>query len=132
MEDIFRRYVWYGNLREMKNVVKRATLLTDGDIIEAHCLPFEISNFSKLQFDQQPEPTHENHDQPFHPESNLSGQSRTSPINLKAAGIDAEYEAILQALKKVNFNKSKAAKLLNIDRKTLYNKMKLYNEFNNG
>ena len=132
VEDIFRRYVWYGNLREMKNVVKRATLLTDGDIIEAHCLPFEISNFSKLQFDQQPEPTHENHDQPFHPESNLSGQSRTSPINLKAAGIDAEYEAILQALKKVNFNKSKAAKLLNIDRKTLYNKMKLYNEFNNG
>jgi two-component system response regulator HydG len=61
----------------------------------------------------------------------LPGVQHRGPINLKAAGIDAEYEAILQALKKVNFNKSKAAKLLNIDRKTLYNKMKLYNEFNN-
>ena len=47
------------------------------------------------------------------------------------ASIDAEYEMILKALKKVNFNKSKAAKLLNIDRKTLYNKMKQYQEFNN-
>jgi two-component system response regulator HydG len=50
---------------------------------------------------------------------------------LKGASIDAEYEMILKALKKVNFNKSKAAKLLNIDRKTLYNKMKQYQEFNN-
>ncbi len=37
---------------------------------------------------------------------------------------------IVQALKKANYNKSKAAKLLNVDRKTLYNKMKQYNEFN--
>jgi len=55
-----------------------------------------------------------------------------SEITLKEASIDAEYEMILQALKKVNFNKSKAAKLLNIDRKTLYNKMKQYREFNNS
>ena len=50
---------------------------------------------------------------------------------LKAASIDAEYEMIIEALKQANFNKSKAAKLLNIDRKTLYNKMKQYQEFNN-
>ena len=43
--------------------------------------------------------------------------------------MDAEYEVILDALKQSNFNKSKAAKLLNIDRKTLYNKMKQYNAF---
>jgi two-component system response regulator HydG len=48
----------------------------------------------------------------------------------KTASIDAEYEMIVQALKKANYNKSKAAKLLNVDRKTLYNKMKQYNEFN--
>jgi len=48
--------------------------------------------------------------------------------SLKSAGIDAEYEVILNALKKVNFNKSKAAKLLQIDRKTLYNKIKQYRE----
>ena len=50
-------------------------------------------------------------------------------LSLKAVNIDAEYEIILQALKKVNYNKSKAAKLLNIDKKTLYNKMRQYHEF---
>jgi Response regulator containing CheY-like receiver, AAA-type ATPase, and DNA-binding domains len=130
VEEIFKKYIWFGNLREMKNVIKRATLLTDGDIVEAHCLPFEISNFAKLQFDNHEAATPSaNENQPN--ESFFTTRNTAGPINLKAAGIDAEYEAILQALKKVNFNKSKAAKLLNIDRKTLYNKMKLYNEFNN-
>jgi two-component system response regulator HydG len=48
--------------------------------------------------------------------------------SLKSVGLDAEYEVILEALKKVNFNKSKAAKVLQIDRKTLYNKIKQYHE----
>ena len=43
VEEIFKNYVWYGNLRELKNVVKRATLLTDGDYIEDRSLPFEIT-----------------------------------------------------------------------------------------
>jgi len=54
-----------------------------------------------------------------------------NPTSLKSASRDAEYEMILQALKKANYNKSKAAKLLDIDRKTLYNKMQQYQEFNN-
>ena len=54
VEEIFKKYVWYGNLRELKNVIKRATLLTEGDFIEARTLPFEISNYSKLQFADQP------------------------------------------------------------------------------
>jgi two-component system, NtrC family, response regulator HydG len=45
---------------------------------------------------------------------------------LKGVSINAEQEIILNALKKANFNKSKAAKLLNKDKKTLYNKMKQY------
>ncbi len=44
--------------------------------------------------------------------------------NLRSAAFMAEYQIILSALQKVNFNKSKAAELLNIDRKTLYNKLK--------
>src|SRR6478735_9045256 len=51
VEEIFKNYIWYGNLRELKNVVKRSTLLTDGDYIEDRSLPFEISNFSKLNFE---------------------------------------------------------------------------------
>ncbi|MGN6163775.1 MAG: sigma-54 interaction domain-containing protein, partial [Flavisolibacter sp.] len=130
VEHIFRSYVWYGNLRELKNVIKRATLLSDGEEVEASALPFEISNFNKLQFDKQPEPSAINTIPTTVTE--IAETPRTiSETTLKGASIDAEYEMILKALKKVNFNKSKAAKLLNIDRKTLYNKMKQYQEFNN-
>ena len=130
VEHIFRSYVWYGNLRELKNVIKRATLLSDGEEVEASALPFEISNFNKLQFDRQPEPAATNTIPTTVTE--IAETPRTiSETTLKGASIDAEYEMILKALKKVNFNKSKAAKLLNIDRKTLYNKMKQYQEFNN-
>ena len=56
---------------------------------------------------------------------------RSATLDLKSASIDAEYETILAALKQVNFNKSKAAKLMKIDRKTLYNKIKEYQLLNN-
>jgi two-component system, NtrC family, response regulator HydG len=145
VEDIFRSYIWYGNLRELKNVIKRATLLAEGQFIEAHTLPFEISNFTRLQFDEAPETTTYLQAEP---KQVVSAPPIPSPISeaeiprphphhshselsLKNASIDAEYETIIEALKKSNFNKSKAAKLLNIDRKTLYNKMKQYQEFNN-
>jgi two-component system response regulator HydG len=109
----FLDYPWYGNLREMKNVIKRAALLSEGNTIEAKSLPLEISNHSKLVF----------------PETRTIEESTTSKDNtpnLKAAAHEAEYEMILKVLKQVNFNKSKAAKLLNIDRKTLYNKMRAF------
>ncbi len=132
VENIFRTYVWYGNLRELKNVIKRATLLSDGEEIEANSLPFEISHFSKLQFEKQPEPVPVTNSVAPGSYAEVSDTPRTmNETTLKGASIDAEYEMILKALKKVNFNKSKAAKLLNIDRKTLYNKMKQYQEFNN-
>ena len=50
-----------------------------------------------------------------------------SKPQLKKAAMEAEYELILSALTKANFNKSKAAAILGIDRKTLYNKMKNMN-----
>jgi two-component system response regulator HydG len=132
VENIFRTYVWYGNLRELKNVIKRATLLSDSEEIEASSLPFEISHFSKLQFEKQPEPVYAAMATVPNSFTEVSENQRgISETTLKGASIDAEYEMILKALKKVNFNKSKAAKLLNIDRKTLYNKMKQYQEFNN-
>lgn len=136
VEDIFQKYIWYGNLRELKNVVKRATLLSDGDYIEVRSLPFEIVNFNKLSFDSAAEPAASIPvtTAPVTASANPApspGRTVLDETTLKAASIDAEYEMIIEALKQANFNKSKAAKLLNIDRKTLYNKMKQYQEFNN-
>jgi two-component system response regulator HydG len=128
VEQIFQAYPWYGNLRELKNVVKRSTLLTDGELIESKSLPFEIAHFTKLQFDKPGAAGNadtDNDDDDF-----VDDEEESSYENkLKSANIDAEYEVILGALKKANYNKSKAAKLLNIDRKTLYNKMKQYQAF---
>ncbi len=132
VEQIFRSYVWYGNLRELKNVIKRATLLTDGEFVEVKSLPFEIVNFHRLQFDSpSPQSTLRSQQEP----TPIADMTPSAPVavsyenKLKSANLDAEYEVILEALKQANFNKSKAAKLLNIDRKTLYNKMKQFKAF---
>src|SRR6476619_2122223 len=103
VESIFRSYVWYGNLRELRNVIKRATLLSDGEEIEASSLPFEISHFNKLQFDKQPEPVYSSVASVPNSFTEVTENSRTlSESTLKGASIDAEYEMILKALKKVN------------------------------
>ncbi len=108
----FMTYQWPGNLREQKNVIKRAALLTDGDWIQSKALPNEISNNLKFSFAEK-KPT-------------IIASPDTAP-NLKNVGLEAEYETIISVLKQVNFNKTKAAQILNIDRKTLYNKMKACN-----
>lgn len=136
VERIFKSYVWYGNLRELKNVVKRATLLCDEEYIDVKSIPFELTNFTKLQFESAAsEPvvqsiTPQGTASFPPPVVNFSPVKKQLPKeqSLKSAGIDAEYELILEALKKVNFNKSKAAKVLQIDRKTLYNKIRQYQE----
>ncbi len=130
VEEVFMNYIWYGNLHELKKVITKSALLTDGDVIEDRTLPFEISNFNKLLFEKKPV-------------ERVVSQVVTSVIapagiknilhenSLKEVSIDAEYEMIIEALKHSNYNKSKAARFLNIDRKTLYNKMKQYQQLNN-
>ena len=77
-------------------------------------MPLEISNPSKLI-------SHS-----FEPHRNGNRELMTT-VSLKNAAQEAEYEAILKVLKQVNFNKSKAAKLLNIYNNTLYNNIKGFN-----
>jgi two-component system, NtrC family, response regulator HydG len=129
VEDVFKKYVWHGNLRELKNVVKRATLLTEGSVIDIKSIPFELVNYRKLQFDN----TGETVAVAASPRemTTSAAQPAVREPGLKSVSIDAEYEWILETLKKVDFNKSKAAKLLKIDRKTLYNKIKQYKDLNN-
>ncbi|MEO6722589.1 MAG: sigma-54 dependent transcriptional regulator [Ferruginibacter sp.] len=149
VEQIFKSYNWPGNLRELKNVIKRAALLAAGDVIDVTSLPFELVNYTRLDFDATitHEPMNLNYSSDYQHavhttpaevkeyEDNSGAETEKEqprPIKhtLKTVSIDAEYEMIVAALKKANFNKSKAAKLLNVDRKTLYNKMKLHSEYN--
>jgi two-component system response regulator HydG len=120
VEDLFVKYPWYGNLREMKNVIRRAVLLTEGTMVEAKSLPFEISNFTRTTMGIMDDKSE--HNNPY-----AADDTKDEKPDLKSAALGAEYDLIIKVLKDVNFNKSKAAQILNIDRKTLYNKMKAYN-----
>lgn len=97
VENAFQKYSWPGNLRELKNVIKRSVLLSSENYIPLNVIPREVL--------QQTEKFKNVVD--FSKESN-------------------EKMVIMNALKEANYNKSKAAKLLNITRKTLYNKIDLY------
>ena len=96
--SVFKNYNWPGNLREMRNVVKRATLLCLGDFISLKDIPAELAAV---------DPVPQIEDLALKREKN-------------------EVQLIREALAKCHNNKSEAARLLKIDRKTLYNKMKLY------
>ena len=114
--DMFLKYSWPGNLREFRNVVRRAVLLTQGELISPKTLPWEITNTNPLTATQEPA-------------KEQATITIKKDIGLKGAASKAEYEAIMNVLKEVKFNKKKAAEVLNIDRKTLYNKLKSYEEF---
>ncbi len=96
--NIFRNYNWPGNLREMRNVIKRATLLCQTGFISREHIPAELASAPVTLYPDDFALKREKH----------------------------EVELIREALAKCNNNKSEAARLLKIDRKTLYNKMKLY------
>jgi len=117
--QMFMNYSWPGNLREFRNVVRRAVLLTqDEELVSSKTLPWEITNTNPLTAT---------------PEMSNKEQTTTitlkKDIGLKGAASKAEYETIMNVLKEVKFNKKKAAEVLNIDRKTLYNKLKSYEEY---
>lgn len=101
VRKLFYTYDWPGNLRELKNIVKRAVLLTTDVMIGMDSLPEEMV----AAVTQQQPPGND----------------------LKALQENSEREMIIKTLKEVKYNKSKAAKLLNIDRTTLYYKISKYN-----
>lgn len=118
--QLFLNYDWPGNLREFRNVIRRAGLLSTSGKISSNVLPWEIlGNPSKPLYDPAPAIREGN-----------SSPARQPVTDLKDAASQAEYEAIMNVLKQVKFNKTKAAEVLKIDRKTLYNKIRHYEESN--
>ena len=94
--QLFQSYSWPGNLRQMKNVIKYATLLATGRYITRKELPEELTE-------------------------NLS-----SHTNIQLKNVEHERDLIRKALQECGNNKTRAAQLLGSDRKTLYNKLKIY------
>jgi len=98
--SLLEAYDWPGNLRELRNVLKRAVLLTGAGLISKEALPPDLAMQLYDAVEAQGE--------------------------LRVQREKTEREMILETLRTCQFNKTKAAALLKIDRKTLYNKMHRY------
>ncbi len=98
------KYNWPGNVRELENSIERAVILTKGPLITTVDLPKPL--------------------QKIHVQEKPPVQSASGP--LKEALQEPEKDIIMNALKQVNWNRKKAAAILNINRTTLYNKMKRF------
>src|SRR5690554_6663046 len=105
-------YPWPGNIRELKNTIKRAVLMAKSKIIKKDDLPQEIIHPDIFYWNKNKG-------------SNVKGKP-TDSLLLKDVTAAAEKQAIIRVLSLSNNNKTKAAEVLGIDRKTLYNKLNAY------
>jgi two-component system response regulator HydG len=102
--DCLTRYAWPGNVRELENAVERSVVLCNGNYITERELPPPVA-------------------------ASLSEHDASNGQPYEMAGLpleEIEKEAIIQTLQKTSGNKSEAAKLLNITRTTLNNKIKKF------
>jgi DNA-binding NtrC family response regulator len=102
--DIFMSHTWPGNIRELRNILERASIMCEKELITRSCLPEEFGK------------------------SAAKGPSDLSSIKFPVGTtVDAmERELILQTLNATGNNKTRAADLLAISLKTLHNKLKEY------
>lgn len=106
-----KNYDWPGNIRELKNIIRRGCLMAT-NMITPTCLSPEFLNKINKRLRKQ--------------EWELSEISEHKDDDLKTKSIISDYEEILNVLEEEDYNKTKAAKRLNITRKTLYNKLKAF------
>jgi transcriptional regulator with GAF, ATPase, and Fis domain len=102
--EAMRRYAWPGNVRELKNLLERAVTFNDTGLIQA----------DELDFEDYAEPP-----APVSPAAAVPGRNGSSLD-------EVEKEHIIRILKETGGNKKKAAEVLGIERRTLYNKARRY------
>lgn len=110
IQERLAAYAWPGNIQELKNCILKAALLTEGTVIPAS-IATELFDGGTARSENR--------------------EFLLNPIQ----GLRKEYyekEKIMEALELAKGNKTMAASILNIDRKTLYNKIKLYNVLTNN
>ena len=118
--DIFYGYDWPGNLRELRNIIKRAVLLSTGDQIEKEALPVELYDTGLLA--ERTASTNPN----AQPILNASSNQTLATADYKSLWKEQEKELIQKVLQDTRFNKSKTARILKMDRKTLNRKIEKY------
>ncbi len=104
-EQLLVDYDWPGNVRELKNVMERAAILCQDDIIKVEHLPIELRSTT-----------------PKEPKSIPQQPTSEETLSLQ----DIERKHIIEVLEIFDGNKSKAARVLNISRSTLREKLKQY------
>ena len=103
---LLKKYSWPGNIRELRNIIERATILSESDALQPSDLPVAILN-------------------------NENGKTLSNELVTLQAGDDPQKIKILASLEKNRWNKTLAAKDLNISRATLWRKMKAYSLHSN-
>jgi two-component system response regulator HydG len=111
--EMLLNHSWPGNIRELEHVVERAYVLCNGNTITTDHLPIEIMSAEPMQ----------------QPVSKPVATSRPAPVQPISTTVDSgdEVEKIIDALRRTAGNKAKAARLLGMDRSTLYRKISSYN-----
>jgi DNA-binding NtrC family response regulator len=110
-------YEWFGNVRELENAIERAVIIASGRQIELDDLPEAIS---KKAFEMNAQARHER------AKAASEGISINLEIEFPATMEEIEKHAIEMALDYTAGDKSRASRLLNIGRKTLYRKLEQY------
>jgi transcriptional regulator with GAF, ATPase, and Fis domain len=111
-------YEWPGNVRELENAIERAVIVASGRQIELDDLPAAVANaVSRREGLLRAERAH----------AAREGRTASLEIDLPSSMEDIERQAIEATLDYTSGDKTRAAKLLNIGRKTIYRKLDQYN-----
>lgn len=121
--QLLLNYNWPGNWSELYFTLRRAAFLCNDVILNANTLPHEIIFQNKFSTTgQQYNLVIKQNERDVFSVNHIARVNEQLP-NLKTIAAEAELETINRVLHSVKFNKTKAAKILGVDRKTLYNKM---------